>query len=43
VIAWTTLSEVTYNVSRGTLNLTHSLTLPDPTLLGEGHLDVRAR
>jgi len=27
VIAWRTVSEMTYNVSSGTLNLTHSLTL----------------
>jgi len=26
VIAWRTVSEMTYNVSTGTLNLTHSLT-----------------
>ena len=26
VIAWRTVSEMTYNVSSGTLNLTHSLT-----------------
>jgi len=26
VIAWKTVSEMTYNVSSGTLNLTHSLT-----------------
>jgi len=25
VIAWRTVSEMTYNVSSGTLNLTHSL------------------
>jgi len=25
VIAWRTVSEMTYNVSNGTLNLTHSL------------------
>jgi len=26
VIAWRTVSEMTYNVSTGTFNLTHSLT-----------------
>jgi len=26
VIVWTTVSEMTYNVSRGMLNLSHSLT-----------------
>jgi len=36
VIAWRTVSEMTYNVSIGTLNLTHSLTHFNPwTPLGE--------
>jgi len=39
VIAWRTVSEMTYNVSSGTLNLTHSLNHFSP--FGSSHLKVR--
>jgi len=32
-IAWMTVSEMTYNVSSGTLNLTHSLTFAQSVCL----------